>query len=291
MLFSLFVLILATSQRKFTYSTFRLGAFCTFIFKRNAAQLTFTYYYMLPCLRIRSPKFIQSPYSKKRIWKPSSTQKNGPTRVTQSSSLPSHNKLESRSSSKHTRRADWYKQDRIYAALGDCLSGIQKHVNSIKQISSGGVNSENAQEVAWAFLRELKEILNLINECLRRIKHGDFPLPSAKPGFFGHASIIDICRVIADILTEIRDCFQTVSDASKYFPIIQNICGDTLNQISGGVANLIIASSGQLGGIIRFIARLFSGTPGFFNSVGFGFGNIPGILAGSGGSRELERFM
>jgi hypothetical protein len=65
---------------------------------------------------------------------------------------------------------------------------------------------------------------------------------------------------------------------------------DTLNQISGALANLIIASSGQLGSIIRLIARIFDATPGFFKNVGFGFGNIPGIIAGSG-SREFDRFL
>ncbi|PLW49668.1 hypothetical protein PCASD_02181 [Puccinia coronata f. sp. avenae] len=277
MLFSLFIFILATSQP------------ITILAKISGDSNTALSGHSFPTeLLHSSPKVMQSPSSKKRIWRPSSTHQNGPTRVSNSRNLPSN--LQSRSSSKHTRRADWYKQDRIYVALVDCLAGIQKHVRNMKDIPSEGVTSQNAEKIGWAFLQELKGILDLINRCLDRIKKGDYPLPSSKPGFFNHASLIDICGVIADILTEIRLCFQEITDLAKRFPIIQNICGDTLNQISGALANLIIASSGQLGSIIRLIARIFDATPGFFKNVGFGFGNIPGIIAGSG-SQEFDRFL
>ncbi|KAA1069579.1 hypothetical protein PGT21_028385 [Puccinia graminis f. sp. tritici] len=280
MWFSLFILILATSQP------------ITILTKtsKNSDFALSGHSFSTDMLHM-SHSAMHGPFSKKRLWRPSSTQKNGPTRVSKTRDLPSHNKLESRSSHKHTRRADWYKQDRIYAALMDCLAGIQKHTKNMKDIASNVSESQNGEQLAWALLKELKAILDLCNECLARIKRGDFPLPSSKPGFFEHATLIDICRVIADILTEIRLCFQQVNELAAKFPIIHNICGDTLNQISGAVANLIIASSGQLGNIIRLIARIFASTPGFFKDIGFGFGNIPGIIAGSGGSREFDRFL
>ncbi|OAV89257.1 hypothetical protein PTTG_11878 [Puccinia triticina 1-1 BBBD Race 1] len=279
MQFSLFILLLATSQP------------ITILTKtsKNFDSAVSGHAFTTEMLH-RSHSVIPVPSSKKRLWRPSSTQKNGPTRVSQTRDLPSHNKLESRSSQKHTRRADWYKQDRIYAALKDCLAGIQIHARNIREIASVSSQYESDQHLAWDVLQELKAILDICNEALARIKNGDFPLPSSKPGFFGHATIIDICRVIADILTDIRLCFEEVNGLARYFPIIQNICGDTLHQISGAVANLIIASSGQLGNIIRFIARIFSATPGFFKGIGFGFGDIPEIIA-AGGSREFDRFL
>ncbi|KNZ48327.1 hypothetical protein VP01_574g7 [Puccinia sorghi] len=314
MRFSLFILILVTSQRKFGhYAGFSFHAgdvdqrhfhlAITILAKAlgNSGAVVSGHPVSTQMLHT-STKFSHVPSSKKKIWRPSSTQKKKPTRVIKSRNLPSHDSPESHTSHKHTRRADWYKQDRIYAALIECLSGIQKRVRIMKEIPSEGVTSENAEKIAWNFLKELKEILNVIKNCIERIKNGDFPLPSSKPGFMAHATLvsprcihppamgIDICKVIADILTEMRLCFQEISDLAMKFPIIQNICGDTLTQISGALANLIIASSGRLGNIIRLIARIFESTPSFFKNIGFGFGNIPGIIAGSG-FRDFNRFL
>lgn len=228
---------------------------------------------------------------KRRIWKPSRTQREGPTHVSKHHKLQSHVEQDRHSHKRHDRRDDPYKQARIYRALMECLTEAQKQTRNIRAIFAEKVDYSNSEKIAWTLLQELRAILSKLRECLERIKDGNMPVPSNLPGFLYRPSLIDICTVMAEILTELRVSFQAVSDLSRKFPIFQNICGDTLNQISATLANIIIESSGKLGNVIRVIARIFQATPGFFQGIGNGFGNIPAIIVGSGHSRDFGKFM
>lgn len=170
---------------------------------------------------------------------------------------------------------------KVHFYLSQCYNGLQQRVVNVKSICTGPINAANAESIAWKLLAELQAILALCLTCAQAVRGcPNEPAPSGTAGSGQNPSIYDISQMMYQIIVSLKTCFQTVNTTCTQYRVIQNICNDTLRQITAALSNCVSTSGSVVVGVLPGLNQIMGGQnlSGFFGSIGYGWSQVSNIL-------------
>lgn len=180
-----------------------------------------------------------------------------------------------------------FKRVKVYRYLADTLNAILPHTNTIRKLIAGA-ESANVEDVSWKLVNELRQILQILNGCLYKVKDcGNAPTPSGIPG--GKTPTLDdICQLFFRIMCEIRDICKIIGSLCIKYKRVRGVCQDTLKQITGCLGSIAVRCGIEVGTLATGLGRILANFPHFFIDVEFGFGAFPSILGNGYGSLSFH---